>query len=80
PLSEPLLELAIMLVKIKKSLEIPLKIRDREFVVPVDLTIGYSLHGESGEEIKGKDFSLDPVVLTHTLKERIDELNAKNLR
>ncbi len=80
PLIVPLLEHADMIIKIKKSLETPLKWRDREFVVPVDLTMGYSLSGEEGEEIKGNDFSTEPGILANTLKERLDILNGKSIR
>jgi len=56
PLSFPWLDHARMLKKIKDSLETPLVWRDREFVVPVDLTIGKNLCKEEGVEIKSKDF------------------------
>lgn len=80
PLSLPLKEHAEMLIRIKKELETPLKWRDREFVVPVDLTMGFSLSKELGEEIKGNDFSTDANTLAVTLKERIDKLNASATR
>jgi len=56
PLSIPWVEHTEMLKKIKDSLETPLVWRDREFVVPVDLTISKNLCKEEGVEIKSKDF------------------------
>jgi len=78
PLSIPLREHAEMLIRIKKNLETPLKWKDKEFVIPVDLTLGYNMSKAAGEEIKGKEFSTDIETLAKTLEERIDKLNAKN--
>lgn len=77
PLSIPLIQHAEMLIKIKQNLETPLKWKDREFVIPADLTLGYNMSKASGQEIKGKEFSTNVETLAKTLKERIIRLDNK---
>jgi hypothetical protein len=43
PLTLPWLDHAVVLNNLKRSLETPLRWRDREFVVPVDLSIGLNM-------------------------------------
>ncbi|MCK5607097.1 hypothetical protein KAR91_34755 [Candidatus Pacearchaeota archaeon] len=75
PLSAPWKEHARILWDLKESLEIPLTWRDREFVVPVDVTIGFNMCKEDGIELKHKDFPSSPDKLALKLKEVHDELN-----
>jgi len=79
PLSIPMLQIAEMLIRIKRSLEQPLQYKDREFVVPVDLTLGFNMYSEDCKEIKSKDFSMEPGKLAETLQEKIGELRAKDI-
>jgi uracil-DNA glycosylase family 4 len=68
PLSLPWLEHAALLLSIKRSLETPLRWRDTEFVVPVDLVMGLSLCKEDGYELKHKRFPTDPTTLATELE------------
>ena len=45
-----------------------------EFVIPADLTIGYTLRNEDGVELKGKDFSEDVDELADRLDDAIRRL------
>lgn len=75
PLSTPWPEHARMLWSIKESLETPLATQEREFIVPVDLTMGMTLNKDDGAEIKAKDFPTSVEKLADKLKENWDELN-----
>uniref|UniRef100_A0A6H1ZPQ0 Putative DNA polymerase n=1 Tax=viral metagenome TaxID=1070528 RepID=A0A6H1ZPQ0_9ZZZZ len=77
PLALPMVEIAAMFIRIKRNLEQPLRWKDREFIVPVDLTLGFSMYKAECEEIKSKDFPMEPIKLAETLKERIENLRAK---
>lgn len=55
PLSIPWLGHAHILADIKESLETPLVWKEREFVVPVDISMGLNLYKEEGIEFKAKD-------------------------
>ena len=74
PLSVPLTQHAHILIEIKRSLETPLGWKDRQFVVPVDLTIGQCMNKELGVEVKNKNFSEDANMLVHTLTDAIERL------
>jgi uracil-DNA glycosylase family 4 len=67
PLSVPLIEHARMLIKIKKSLEVTLSTHGRDFIIPADLTVGFTL-GKSGTELKGTEFSEDENILAMKLQ------------
>jgi len=56
PLSIPLKQHAKIILKIRDSLEQPLKIHGQTFVIPIDLTIGFNLYKEDCKEIKWKSF------------------------
>jgi hypothetical protein len=58
-----------MLIKIKRSLEKPLVTGPREFVVPVDLTVGKNFCKEKGLELKGAKFSENETILATKLEE-----------
>lgn len=74
PLSLPLIDHAIILSNIKKNLEQPLRFKDREFIVPADLTMGFNLNKADGKEIKSKDFPSNVEDLAHLLEVNINEL------
>jgi DNA polymerase-1 len=74
PLSVPWKEHAEMLTKIKKSLEQPLKWKNREFVIPTDLVIGLNFHKESGVEIKAADFPTSTEALAKTIESTYGKL------
>ena len=69
PLSLPLEYHARILISIKQSLEQPLRYRNAEFVVPVDLVVGTCLNKGLGVELKGNKFSTDSDVLEAYLQE-----------
>ena len=56
PLSVPLREHARLLIAIKRSMEQPLIAHGKEFIPPVDLTIGKNLNKKKGVELKGGAF------------------------
>jgi DNA polymerase-1 len=78
PLSVSWLEHARMLIKIRKSLELPLSIHGRDFVIPADLTMGLSLSKNEGIELKGKNFPYSEVELAKLLEDNYSSL-FKNL-
>jgi len=80
PLSIPMVQIAEMLIRIKRNLEQPLRWKDREFIIPADLTIGFNMYKGDGIELKGAAFPMDAQKLADVLTERIAELRAKNLR
>lgn len=77
PLATSLENHAKVLIDVKRSLETPMRWRQKEFVVPVDLTINYSLHKKSGFNLKSKEISEDIPVLTVQLKNALEKLDAK---
>jgi DNA polymerase-1 len=64
------------LIRIKDSLETPLVWREREFVVPADLTMGLNFHkeGDLCITIKHKNFPSTKEKLAQMLKENYDKL------
>lgn len=74
PLSLPLEDHAKILLSIKSSLEQPLRYRNVEFVVPVDLVVNTNLNKNLGIELKGEKFSDNPFVLEAYLQDAILEL------
>ena len=77
PLSITWTQHAVMLLKIKKSLETPLKWRDTEFVIPVDLTMGFDhyVDGDRCIEIKHKSFPTSVEGLARRLEENYGRLH-----
>lgn len=75
PLNVPWHRHAEILWDIKKSLETPLVANGQEFVVPADLTIGFSMAG--GVEIKAKNFPTSPSALEIELRKSIMILDSK---
>ena len=71
PLDLSLADHARILISIKRSLERPLRYRNLEFVVPVDLVVGTCLNKSLGIELKGAKFSDDPDVLEAYLQDAI---------
>jgi len=69
PLSIPWYRHAQMLVSIKDNLETPLRWKDREFVIPADLTIGLNLNKNEGIEIDHKEFPKN----IHSLAVKLEE-------
>lgn len=69
PLSLSLENHARILISIKQSLEQPLRYRNREFIVPVDLVVNTCLNKNVGIELKGDKFSDDPSMLEAYLQE-----------
>lgn len=68
PLSISFREHARMILEIKRSLETSLRFQDREFVVPVDLSMGFNLNKNQGFEIKHKNFPDDVDKLAEVLE------------
>ena len=77
PLSLPWKDHAMMLWKIRESLETPLVTTSewgqREFKVPVDLTMGLTLNKNDGHEFKHSSFPATKDELTKELKRVYDE-------
>jgi len=69
PLSVPLTQHAHVLIAIKRSLETPLSWHGRDFVVPIDLTIGKCMNKALGVEVKNKDFTEDITKLVGILED-----------
>lgn len=72
PLSTSWTDHARILLSIKRSLETPLKWKDREFVVPADLTMGLSFAG--GKEFKHKNFPATEEALAKELEKAYERL------
>jgi hypothetical protein len=64
-----------MLLLIKESLETPLSIHGREFIIPVDLTMGKNMYKGDCKEIKAKDFPVLASELAPILERNYEELN-----
>jgi DNA polymerase-1 len=74
PLALPMLQMAEILLAIRRSLETPLCWKDRTFVVPADLTFGFTLYKGDCLELKGSAFPTDPQKLADVLTEKIGVL------
>lgn len=72
PLTTSWLEHAEILLDIKRSLETPLRWKDREFVIPADLTMGLTFAG--GKEFKHRNFPATKELLAKELEEAYKEL------
>jgi len=79
PLSLPWNDHALMLLRIKRSLETPLVWRERKFVVPVDLTMGLDMYKEGPKcrEIKHKNFPTTVEALAKKLEENYVQITSK---
>ena len=75
PLSVPWAEHARMLIAIKKNLEIPLTIHGQTFVVPADLTYGFSLGKKQCKELKHSRFPDTEEALAEILKADLEAMN-----
>jgi uracil-DNA glycosylase family 4 len=75
PLSIPLEQHALILLRIKASMEAPLVAHGRQFIPPVDLVIGKNLNKKKGVELKGKDFSEDVDILAEAIRAALHELS-----
>ena len=82
PADLPLAAQADILFRIKASLETPLVWREREFVVPADLSMGLNLHkeGDLSITIKHKDFPTTIAGLAERLKQGYDKIIVKTRR
>ena len=74
PTSVPWIGHANMLMRIKDSLETPLKWGETEFVIPADLVMGLSLYKEEGKEIKHDKFPKTAQELAKELERNYKEL------
>jgi len=74
PLSLPWKEHARMILSIKASLEQPLYFQGQSFVIPADLTYGYSLGKKLCREIGYKEFPTDPDELASLLEANFKEM------
>lgn len=74
PLTLPAAMHADRLLAIKRSMEAPLVARGRQFIPPVDLTIGLNLNKKKGIELKGDAFSNDPALLAASLQAAAKQL------
>lgn len=80
PLNIGFAEHARMLMDIKRSLEVTLRIHDYEFVIPADLTVSLTLKKEDGQDIKWKKFPTTEAELAKKLEEIYLELRGKHER
>lgn len=74
PLALPVEMHAEILIKIKRSMEIPLEWEGRCIETPVDLVVNTNLNKDKGIEFKGKDFVEDPSLLGDKLIEAGEKL------
>ena len=74
PLRLPWKVHARILLAIKDSIEIPLHFQGRSFVIPADLTYGYSWGKALCKEISYKDFPTDVDTLAELLKDNLKEM------
>jgi DNA polymerase-1 len=74
PLSVPWIDHAVMLNKIKESLEQPLYWHGTKINTPCDLSIGLNMCKDEQIEIKSKDLPLDPIRLATRLAQAHDDL------
>lgn len=78
PLSVPLRKHAEILLAIKRSLEHTLTFAGQDFVIPVDLTIGYNFSKMDSTDISWKNFPTTVETLTAELKKKKEFLDAKS--
>lgn len=76
PLSLPWSTHAEMILRIKQSLETPLRFHDREFVIPADLSIGVNMYKEEMKDIKSKKIPSDVDALAKLLREKYHEITS----
>ena len=69
--------MADMILKIKASLEQPLRVHDYEFIIPADVMFGLSLSKKDGLEMKAKKFPQDLGALAEKLRLGYEELKDK---
>ena len=74
PLNIPWSEHADMLIRIKESLETPVKWGDVEFVIPADLVMGFNLYKKEGIEFKHDKFPESSQLLAKELEEGYNKL------
>ena len=74
PLSIPWERHAEILLKIHSSMTQSLSWNDREFVVPADLTMGFTLNKRTGKDIKDRYLPRDPSKLAVMLADKYKEL------
>ena len=79
PTSIPWSQHADMLMNIKKSLETPLIWKGREFIVPVDLVMGFNLYKDEGIEIKHGKFPQTNEELAKELEKSYNKLKGEKL-
>lgn len=79
PVSVGFERMAQMLMLIKSSLEIPLRVHDYEFVIPADLIFGLTLSKKEGIELKAKKFPKDVGALAERLKLGYEELKDRGV-
>lgn len=78
PISLPWDKHAEMIIRLKSSLETPLVWHDREFVVPVDVTMGLNMCKDDGVELKHKDFPPSVAALAEKLKTSYEKLRREH--
>ena len=79
PLSLPWEDHARILLSIKKSLEAPLTFHGRDFVLPLDISIGLNMFKKEMKEFKSRKVPNDPIEFSKMLKEAYSEID-KTLR
>ena len=77
PIKTPWTEQAEMLLRIKRSLETPLRTGDIEFVIPADLVMGFNLYKDEGKEFKHHKIPNDIDKFAKMLEESYNELVEK---
>ena len=75
PLSLPWIDHARMLIAIKDNLEVPLSIHGQSFVVPADLTYGFSLGKKQCKELKHDSFPTSAKDLALILKRDLEVMH-----
>jgi uracil-DNA glycosylase family 4 len=78
PISIGFFEHAVMLLRIKESLEQPLYWHGTRIDTPADLSIGLNMCKDEMVEIKSKNIPLNPIALSHTLEQIYSRLTGNN--
>lgn len=73
PLSVPWDEVAEMLMLIKRSLEVPLKVHEYDFFIPADLNFGFTLDKDHEIELKDKKIPKNYKDFAVLLEEKYEE-------